>query len=199
MYIIKRTNQEKLAIFDAEWDNANVAQISVINWPEYDYCPNTIAKLLYNEKGIYIQMQTDEEDIIARSTTPNCKVCNDSCMELFIRPNENDGRYLNFEFNAFNTMSLGFRYDRKNKIYPEVKNTYFEPCSYIEKGMWILQFFIPFEFVDNLLGGHTNKMYANIYKCGEDVKRNHYVTYAPINTPTPDFHRPEDFAEFMLE
>ena len=199
MYIIKKTTKEQLGFFDAEWEKATVAQVDKINWPEYDYCPVTTVKMLYNEKGIFVQMETDEEDIIARCTTPNGRVCHDSCMELFLRPNENDARYLNFEFNAFNTLSLGCRKERNDKIVPDVKNTYFNPQSYVEKGLWILQYFIPFEFIDELFGGHTNKMYGNIYKCGEDVKRNHFVTYAPIDTPKPDFHRPEYFEEFILE
>ena len=54
-------------------------------------------------------METDEEEIVARCRTQNGNVCGDSCMELFIRPNENDERYINIEFNAFNTINIGFR------------------------------------------------------------------------------------------
>ena len=46
MYIIKKTNPEKIRMFDAEWEKANVAKIEVVNWPEYSYCPNTTAKML---------------------------------------------------------------------------------------------------------------------------------------------------------
>ncbi len=199
MYIIKRTEKSELTMWDTEWEKANVAEISVINWQEYDYKPHTTAKMLYNDNGIYVQMETDEEDLIARCTEQNGNVCNDSCMELFIRPNENDARYINIEFNAFNTINIGYRYDRHNKVLPDVKNTYFSPESFVEKNRWVLQFIIPFEFIDGIYGGHTKKMYGNIYKCGEDTKRPHFVTYAPINTPTPDFHRPEYFVEFTLE
>ena len=199
MYIIKKTDKENLDIFDVEWETANVAQIDKINWKEYDYCPNTTAKMLYNEKGICVQMETDEEDIVARCRTQNGGVCQDSCMELFLRANENDERYINIEFNAFHTINLGFRYDRPRRVNPDVKNAYFNPQSYIDESKWILQYFIPFEFIDGLYGGHTKKMYGNIYKCGEDVARKHFVTYAPIDTPQPDFHRPEYFAEFELE
>ena len=199
MYIIKKTDKENLDIFDVEWETANVAQIDKINWKEYDYCQNTTAKMLYNEKVICVQMEKDEEDIVARCRTQNGGVCQDSCMELFLRANENDERYINIEFNAFHTINLGFRYDRQRRVSPDVKNAYFNPKSHIDESKWILQYFIPFEFIDGLYGGHTKKMYGNIYKCGEDVARKHFVTYAPIDTPPPDFHRPEYFAEFELE
>ena len=43
------------------------------------------------------------------------------------------------------------------------------------------------------------KMYANLLKCGVDTENTHYVTYAPIDTPEPEFPQPEFFAEFILE
>ncbi|MBR1970023.1 MAG: hypothetical protein IKA17_06675 [Clostridia bacterium] len=59
--------------------------------------------------------------------------------------------------------------------------------------------FIPFEFIDEIFGGHTKKMYGNLYKCGEDTEKEHYVTYYPIVSEKLDFHRPEFFGEFVLE
>ena len=33
------------------------------------------------------------------------------------------------------------------------------------------------------------KIRANFYKCGDKTAHPHYVSWAPINTPQPDFHR----------
>ena len=44
MYIIKKTEKIKLDLFDKEWENANVADIAVINWKEFSYAPKTTAK-----------------------------------------------------------------------------------------------------------------------------------------------------------
>ncbi|MBQ7953761.1 MAG: carbohydrate-binding family 9-like protein [Clostridia bacterium] len=199
MYIIKKTENRKLSMFDKAWEKANVADVTCINWSDFSYAPNTTAKILYNDFGIWVQMQTDEKDILARCTTQNGHVSNDSCMEFFFRPNENDPHYLNFEFNAFGTMYMGCRTDRYNFVNPDVNNRFFNIESYVEEGNWIIQYFVPFSFIDGIFGCHTKKMYGNLYKVGVDTAVEHYVSYAPIDSPEPDFHRPESFVEFILE
>jgi hypothetical protein len=39
---------------------------------------------------------------------------------------------------------------------------------------------------------------ANFYKCGDGLTVPHFVTWAPISTEKPDYHRPEffDWLEF---
>ena len=199
MYIIKKTVNRKLDLFDKEWDKANVAEVTRINWEEYPYAPYTTAKILYNDYGIWVQMQTDEKDLLARCTTQNGPVSRDSCMEFFFRPNENDSHYLNFEFNALTTMYHAVRTDRYDFMNPEVTNSFFDIKSYVEEGNWIIQFCIPFTYIDSHYGTHTKTMYGNLYKVGEDTVIPHFVTYAPIEAPAPDFHRPESFVEFILE
>ena len=199
MYFIKKTQKEKLEIFDREWENANVADIAVINWKEFSYAPKTTAKILYNESGIWVQMQTDEQDLLARCTKQNGPVSDDSCMEFFFRPNENDPRYLNFEYNAFGTMYCAVRTGRFDSVKPKVDKKDFCVETYVEEGNWILQYFVPFSFIESIFGSYTKTMYANLYKIGVDTKFEHYVSYAPINADEPDFHRPECFVEFVLE
>lgn len=199
MYIIKKTVNRKLDLFDKEWDKANVAEVTCINWEEFPYAPYTTAKILYNDYSIWVQMQTDEKDIIARCTTQNGPVSCDSCMEFFFRPNENDPHYLNFEFNPLTTMYHAVRTDRFNFKNPEVKNSFFDIQSYVEEGNWILQYCIPFTYIDSHFGSHTKTMYGNLYKVREDADVKHFVSYAPIDCPNPDFHRPESFVEFVLE
>lgn len=42
---------------------------------------------------------------------------------------------------------------------------------------------------------------ANFFKCGDGLTVPHYLTWAPVHTPSPDYHRPEFFAplEFTAE
>ena len=64
---------------------------------------------------------------------------------------------------------------------------------------WVLQFCIPFEFVNEVFTNHTKTMYGNLYKCGDETQKMHYATYYPIDTQSPDYHRPEFFGEFVLD
>lgn len=199
MYIIKKTENKINCINDKAWENANIANIDTINWQGYGDVPKTYAKLLYSDYGIHVRLETDENPVLARFRNQNDAVCNDSCMELFIRFNENDPRYFNFEFNPFGTMYLALRTSRFDSVHPTEDKKYFDVKSYVDDKKWVLQFTIPFEFINEKLGGHTKKMYANIYKCGDETINPHYATYYPISTETPDYHRPEFFGEFILE
>ena len=36
-------------------------------------------------------------------------------------------------------------------------------------------------------------MRANFYKCGDKTLQPHFLSWSPIHSEKPDFHRPEDF------
>ena len=199
MYIIKKTQNRIECINDKAWESAEVAKIDTVNWAGYGDCPNTTAKLLYNDYGIYVRFETDEKPLLARFSGQNDAVCRDSCMEFFVRFNENDPRYFNFEFNPFGTMYLALRTSRNDSEHPLEDKKYFNVKSYVDEEKWVLQFTIPFEFADKKLGGHTQKMYGNLYKCGDETENPHYASYYPVLTEAPDYHRPEYFGEFILE
>ena len=78
------------------------------------------------------------------------------------------------------------------------------------KGPWTLKVFIPLKALwhglgDNgqtaggaprsLRGLHAR---ANFYKCGDGLTVPHFVTWAPIATEKPDYHRPEFFADLQF-
>ena len=197
MYIIKKADHHITDIFDKAWESANVAEISRLNWSEYNRCPNTTAKIMYSDYGIHVQMKTDENPITATRRVQNSDVCEDSCMEFFFRPNEADPRYINLEFNPFATMYFGVRTDRYNFENPDKDKDFFEAVSHVDEKYWILQYTVPFAYIDEVFGGHTKQMYGNIYKCGGE--KPHYATFYPVNTEKPDFHLPETFGSFVLE
>ena len=39
----------------------------------------------------------------------------------------------------------------------------------------------------------------NLYKCGDNLSHPHFLSWQPIDTPQPDFHRPEFFAAGKFE
>ena len=40
---------------------------------------------------------------------------------------------------------------------------------------------------------------ANFYKCGDETSIPHYVTWNPVKTKEPDYHRPEFFGQIQFE
>ncbi|MDZ4058607.1 MAG: carbohydrate-binding family 9-like protein, partial [Bacteroidales bacterium] len=66
---------------------------------------------------------------------------------------------------------------------------------------WSIIIAIPIELLnigsDNSLRGRVVK--ANFYKCGDDLPERHYLTWNPVGTEKPDFHRPEFFGDLYFE
>ena len=40
---------------------------------------------------------------------------------------------------------------------------------------------------------------ANFYKCGDETQKPHYLSWNPVKTSKPDFHRPEYFGKLIFE
>ena len=196
-YLIKKTSSDNVPISSAEWENAEVAEIS-IPAPGSEYSPVTTARMLYSEGGITVKMETDEKPLLAREKRRNGDIYLDSCMECFIRV-EGAEKYLNFEINPLGTLHLGFGKDRYGRTFPEIADEVFDINCTFEDDKWQLKYYIPFAVFDELYGKHTDVFEGNIYKCGEETEKEHYLMWNKIDREKADFHRPEYFGKFELE
>ena len=180
--------------------------IDVLNWKGYDYKPEVRFSLAYSDKEVFLKFFVRESYFKAEKTDPNQMVCEDSCVEFFVSP-ENDGLYYNLEFNGIGTCLIGSgtgRADSK-KADPSVISKIRRLTSAGNKPFqekkgefsWTLTLAIPFEvfFHHNIkeLKGKTFR--ANFYKCGDMLSVPHYITWNPVGTEKPDYHRPEYFGE----
>ncbi len=199
MYTIKRTDRRITSMWDENWLKADLANVELCQWKERQSDVHMTAKMLYDDSRLYVRMETDEPMPTARETKHNGDVYKDSCMELFISPNENDARYLNFEFNAYGTMHMAIRKSRYEWVFTDEDRDYFEVQSHVDNEKWILQFVLPFEYADKYLGGHTKHMKGNFFKLGEKDGKRHYRSMFKIDLPEPDNHTPEFFGDFILE
>ena len=71
----------------------------------------------------------------------------------------------------------------------------------IEEG-WELVLSIPLELVEKLWGVKANSgtwFRANFYSCGDETPLPHYASWNPVETESPDFHRPEFFGNVIIE
>ena len=133
-------------------------------------------------------------------------------------PNEQSGasytdeiNYYNFEFNCIGTIHLGWgpgRHNRKfvdptiiNKI--EVRSSLGNQVLAEKSGKfkWEIMIRIPLECLaftslPTLKGLKTK---GNFYKCGDETPEPHFVTWNPIKTENPDYHRPEYFGDIYFE
>ena len=163
-----------------------------VNWPaEYPYAPLCAGRIARTEESLLVDFRVSGLDLRVQNLADCGRSWEDSCVELFLQVPGSDV-YYNFESNPAGRLTAACgtgRNDRK----PPVN----EPMDY--KGgiwNWRVLLIIPFEVLG--LDEAPASLKGNIYKCGDLTAHPHFVSWAPVGTPAPDFHRPEYFGEFEL-
>lgn len=182
--------------------------VSCVNWPQVcAYQPLAAFAVARSRQSLLFHFMVRGEDLRAVNTAPLSPVADDSCVEVFLQVPGSD-EYWNFEFNCIGTVNASHRVTRPNpsRLTPEQISSIAiagscgdEPFDEIAGvHTWTLTVRLPFallgigqnELPDHLLG--------NIYKCAGKTHHRHYLSWAPIHSDAPDFHRPEDFGILSL-
>jgi len=179
-------------------------RIETVNWEDYQYKPEVTFSIAYSDFEIFLKYYVKENFFKAEKTETNQMVCEDSCVEFFVSPEE-DGIYYNIEFNGIGTCLLGTGTARENstradsEIISKIRRLTSAGGKPIKERegefTWTITIAIPFEVffhhkVENLKG---KTFRANFYKCGDKLKVPHYVTWNPVGTEKPDYHQPAYF------
>lgn len=181
--------------------------IDVINWEEYAYKPIVAFDIARGNKELYLHYFVRGLSLRAIADEDGEYVHPDSCVEFFMRQND-DLFYTNFEFNCIGTC-LAARGLNRNERAPFTSNEYKKIRRYTtvqreafaeKKGIheWELTVAIPFELMGLDASGLPAKIRGNFYKCADETANPHYVTWSPINLPSPDYHCPEHFGEICF-
>ncbi len=179
-------------------------RIETINWVEYNYKPEVYFSIAYGKHEIFLKYYVKENFMKAEKTETNQMVCEDSCVEFFVSP-EDDGIYYNLEFNPIGTCLLGTGTSRADstRANPEIISRIRRLSSAGDKPFrektgeleWTLTVAIPLDvFFHHKVKDLKGKTFrANFYKCGDMLTVPHYVTWNPVGTKNPDYHQPEYF------
>ena len=104
----------------AHWENIPRAELKETGWLE----PAGVKawmQLCHDGENLYVRLEAQESPIRATLTGTLDQVCNDSCMEFFFAPVEEDARYFNFEWNPLKSLNLGFGGTRPTRVRQIVK------------------------------------------------------------------------------
>lgn len=178
------------------WDSVPAAELLHTGWlPPAPVSAR--AQVCYNDDMLFLRMEAAEAPVRATLRDPLSQVCNDSCLEFFLAPDMADERYLNFEFNPLGTLYLGFGGARPTRVRQIVRSVeeLFRPEPFFTENGWGICWQIPFAFLRTYFPGFIPRsdMAGNFYKCGDETPRPHYLSWAPMRSETPDFHRRQDF------
>ena len=181
--------------------------VDTVNWPaEWPYAPLCAGRIARTEDSLVVDFRVSGLDLRAQNTADNGSQWEDSCVEVFIE--DPDGSvYYNFEINPLGKVLAAEGPDRHNRtVRPEEEMSgilriadYSEALDLEGVHTWRVAVVIPFHLIgvdpDNL----PEKLRANFYKCGDKTAHPHFLSWSPVGTASPDFHRPEYFGQLLLK
>jgi hypothetical protein len=197
--------------FNGDFDSLPPASIDCRPWEKGGPLPPAEARAAFDGSRFDVRLRAWERPLRVAAREPNGPVWEDSCVEFFVNfAPERDARYLNFEVNAEGVMLLGFGRAREGRrlldFAPELFQIHADVPPYgaarWDKPFYTVRFSIPLTFVEEHYGkldirpGY--RFAGNFQKCGEGTASPHYGCWNPIQTPEPDFHRPEHFGELVI-
>lgn len=188
----------------AHFDKYNIdwTPIDNVNWPQqYPYKPEVKFRIAYTDSALILNYEVFERSVAAVAPTDNGNVWEDSCVEFFLQAEEG-GEYYNVECNCVGTLLIAHGMDRNSrtplapdvlkrvKRYSTLGTDNFEERKLKEP--WRISLIIPLDLlgIERLDG---SKLRCNFYKCGDNLSVPHFLSWAPIETESPDFHRPDFF------
>lgn len=180
-------------------------EVGYLNWNEYSYAPQVGFHFAFSDKVIALLWEVKEDHVRAVSLEDNGPVWEDSCVEFFVSDPDSPA-YFNFEMNCIGTMLASrkmSRYDAghfgpdKMHLIRNFGSLAHETIDIQGKDQeWWRVVLIPFSVIG--LDEAPASLRCNFYKCGDNCAQTHYLSWAPIDTPAPDFHRPDFFGEVTL-
>ena len=186
-------------------------ELAAANWAQdYPYHPETKFRIAHTDTHIVIQFDVEETSIRAEALHDGGRVWEDSCCEFFVAPDA-DGLYYNFECNCIGTLLAAVGPERENRqpATPETLNSIARKTTFAHSRIplsqgeyhWQQEIIIPVSafFRHHIASLSGKTMRCNFYKCGDKLHRPHFLSWSPVNTPTPDFHRPDFFGTIHFE
>ena len=186
--------------------------VDTLNWPdEFPYAPLCSGRIGHTEESLLVDFRVSGLDLRVQNLSDKGRIWEDSACEIFLQV-PGSPEYFNFEVNPAGRLVAARgkgRSDRK-PLPDEAFGQIVRICSVEgmpvvgepvdrEGGVWNWRVLLLIPFGVLGLEEAPDKLLGNIYKCGDLTAHPHFVTWAPVPTPSPDFHRPEHFGTFVFE
>ena len=182
-------------------------RIGCLNWPDaFPYAPEVSFEISHSGAWMRLLFRVREDAVRAECAADGERVWEDSCVEFFFAPRA-DGLYYNLECTCTGRILLcrgSGRHGREPLDASLLRGI--RRCSSLGEAPfglretpadWTLTLDIPAATfgLETFSGLHAR---GNFYKCGDKLPVPHYLSWAPVSTPRPDFHRPEFFDDIVF-
>ena len=201
---------------EAPWRDANKFELTSHIRERPEHFPPTYAKLLYNDQALHVYFQVEDRYIRAVAENYHDPVCRDSCAEFFFMPGEDLTQgYFNVEINCTGVLLMyhqtGMDQNRIEidiadcatlKIWSSLPDGKIDP-ELPGPATWEIKYALPYDMLRKYAPLTQPKPGAiwrgNFYKCADDTSHPHWISWAPIDHPNPNFHLPEFFGTIRFD
>lgn len=188
---------------------ADIAYTAIdnVNWPEaFPYKPKVEFAFAHTGEALLLHYRVEEQSVRAVAQKDHEHIWEDACVEFFCMP-AGDGIYYNVECNCTGKLLVAAGKDRhERKPAPaEVMKSIDRWASLgtapfdtrMEPTKWELSLRLPIGtfFLHKLDSFDGQTASGNVYKCGDCLPVPHFISWNPIKTENPDFHRPDFFGQ----
>lgn len=193
---------------EPDWAAVPVADINCFNWEKelgVFYRPESHFQMCFvKEKGVWVKMNSKENNIRRVCHRRDENVYEDSCLEFFFKPFTHRDEYVNFEINLNCAYLSQFGKSRENrKFIKELTNLEPQIKTGIIARKWSVELFLPCDLISEIYSEKFNAFpgiyYGNFYKCGDKTIFPHYGSYSPMGDVNKGFHDPNLFAKLIVE
>lgn len=213
MSLMKELNVKKIsaagitvASVPALLDREKIAfqPIDTVNWAAYPYRPQVQFRIAHTDDSLLLHYKVREASVRAVAGHDNGPVWEDSCVEFFSIP-AGDGIYYNIECNCAGTILVAAGESRHGRTHApqdildrvqrwsSLGRDAFE--ERVGECAWEVALVVPFStfFMHDIRSLEGKDIRANFYKCGDCLQTPHFLSWNPIELPSPDFHCPQFF------
>lgn len=198
---LEQMSEEKF--IETMLSTAGKESVSCVNWKEFPYAPEVTLHLAYSDTALALLYKVKEEHVLGTVMENNGPVWEDSCVETFIKDPVGEG-YYNIEVTCIATKLAAHRLSRTEfehfgeEALSKIKcfSTLPRQKTDLSDGEWMVAKIIPFASLG--LEKAPESLKVNFYKCGDNCRQPHFLSWSPIGLPTPNFHCPEFFGEMIF-
>lgn len=162
--------------------------------------PESCARAVWAEEGLRVRLESRGAVERAENTAADSAVWEDNCLEFFFSAGGEN--YINLEANARGALRASFGPDRHAR---QLLRSLGWPLPRVRaeagEGGWTVELEIPAALLERAFGVKMRSGLAlrcNFYACGDKTPAPYYAAWNPVDTPAPDFHRPEFFGALVL-
>lgn len=215
---VKKTNSSFIfeqGWCEGQWANANPLRLAHFMGARPEHFPDTQVKLLYDKDNLYVFFRVKDQYVRAVTEAFHDPVCQDSCVEFFFACGEDITKgYFNLEVNCGGTL-LFYHQIRKGQGTRAVST---EDCRKIkvisslpkkvdpeitQPIVWTVKYAVPIAVLKKYAcvtpPGPGTVWKANFYKCADKTSHPHWLTWNPVDRPSPNFHLPQYFGTMVFE